>query len=205
MSNRVISWNVNCTDDSQNRNTGTATARSLVIAVDDTPPRITLLNPQNNYTDTDRNVTFNYSVSDDFTSTADCTLYINKTANTTQENVPTDGRILNVSNLTFFNNDSFSWYINCTDKFIKIMHRAHIVRRELLYTVKYDEELASGEDMKYSRDLSKYGRYFFIHTDQVITSARRFLQKGYAKMFFINMKSALPKWILKHSDWETIR
>ena len=54
----------------------------------------------------------------------------------------------------------WSWYINRTDKFIKIMHRAHIVRRELLYTVKYDEELASGEDMKYSRDLSKYGRYF---------------------------------------------
>ena len=99
----------------------------------------------------------------------------------------------------------WSWYINRTDKFIKIMHRGHIVRRELLYTVKYDEELASGEDMKYSRDLSKYGRYFFIHTDQVITSARRFLQKGYTKMFFINMKSALPKWILKHSDWETIR
>ena len=99
----------------------------------------------------------------------------------------------------------WSWYINVTDRFIKIMHRAHIVRRELLYKVKYDEELVSGEDMKYSRDLARYGAYFFMDTDQVITSARRFLQKGYIKMFFINMKSALPKWILKHSDWETIR
>lgn len=99
----------------------------------------------------------------------------------------------------------WSWYINVTDKFIKIMHGAHIVRKDLLYKVKYDEELASGEDMKYSRDLSKYGSYFFIKTDQVITSARRFIQKGYWKMFFINMKSALPKRILKHSDWETVR
>jgi glycosyltransferase involved in cell wall biosynthesis len=99
----------------------------------------------------------------------------------------------------------WSWYINVTDKFIKIMHRAHIVRRELLYTVTYDEELVSGEDLRYSRDLSNYGTYFFMHTDQVITSARRFLKKGYLTMFFINMKAALPRWILKHSDWETIR
>lgn len=99
----------------------------------------------------------------------------------------------------------WSWYINVTDRFIKIMHRAHIVRRELLYKVRYDEELVSGEDFRYSRDLSKHGKYFFMNTNQVITSARRFLQKGYIKMFFINMKSALPKWILKHNDWETIR
>lgn len=99
----------------------------------------------------------------------------------------------------------WSWYRNVTDKLIKIMHGVHIVRRELLYKVKYNEELISGEDLKYSRDLSKHGIYFFMNTEQVITSARRFLQKGYIKMFFINMQSALPKWILKHCDWEEIR
>ncbi|HEY4501427.1 MAG TPA: glycosyltransferase family A protein [Candidatus Paceibacterota bacterium] len=99
----------------------------------------------------------------------------------------------------------WSWYINRTDRFIKMMHRVHIVRRELIYKVKYDEKLVSGEDLKYSRDLSKHGTYFFINTDQVITSARRFLQKGYIKMFFINMQAGLPKWLLKHADWETIR
>ena len=76
----------------------------------------------------------------------------------------------------------WSWYINRTDRFIKMMHRVHIVRRELIYKVKYDEKLVSGEDLKYSRDLSKHGTYFFINTDQVITSARRFLQKGYIKI-----------------------
>ncbi|MEK6946686.1 MAG: hypothetical protein AABX32_03700, partial [Nanoarchaeota archaeon] len=76
---------------------------------------VTLLNPQNNYTDTNRNVSFNYSLTDDLTSTADCTLYINNTANTTQLSVPTDGSTRTISNLTLFNNGSYSWYVNCTD------------------------------------------------------------------------------------------
>lgn len=99
----------------------------------------------------------------------------------------------------------WSHYINVTDRLIKIMHRIHIVRRDLLYKIAYDEELVSGEDLKYSRDLARHGKYFFMDSDQVITSARRFLKKGYLAIFFINMKSALPKGILKRADWETIR
>jgi glycosyltransferase involved in cell wall biosynthesis len=99
----------------------------------------------------------------------------------------------------------WSRYLNLTDKLVRIMHRIHIVRRDLLDKVKYDEELVSGEDMKYSRQLSKYGKYFFMPTKQVITSARRFKQKGYIKMFFINMQSGLPKKILKNRGWEVIR
>lgn len=99
----------------------------------------------------------------------------------------------------------WSRYINWSDRLIRIMHRIHIVRGDLISKVEYDEKLVSGEDLKYSRGLARYGRYFYIHTDQVVTSARRFLRKGYTKMFFINMKSALPRWILKHADWEIIR
>jgi len=86
-----------------------------------------------------------------------------------------------------------------------MLHRIHIVRRDLVEKVQYDEELVSGEDLKYARELAKYGNYFFMPTDQVITSARRFKQKGYLKMFFINMQSGLPKKILKKRDWEVIR
>ena len=99
----------------------------------------------------------------------------------------------------------WSWYINVTDRFLKIMHRIHIVRGDLLDKAEYDVELVSGEDLKYSRDLARHARYFFMHTDQVITSARRFKKKGYLAMFFINMKSGLPRWLLKHTGWETIR
>ena len=99
----------------------------------------------------------------------------------------------------------WSWYINVTDRFLRIMHRIHIVRSYLLDKVEYDVDLVSGEDVKYSRDLARYGTYFFMPTDQVITSARRFKHKGYIKMFFINMTSGLPRWILKKNSWETIR
>ncbi|MFA6502928.1 MAG: glycosyltransferase [Candidatus Paceibacterota bacterium] len=99
----------------------------------------------------------------------------------------------------------WSWYINVTDKLIRIMHRAHIVRKDLLAKVTYDEGLVAGEDLRFSRDLAKYGTYFFIPTDQAITSARRFKQKGYFKMIFINMQLGLPRSIIKHIDWETIR
>ena len=99
----------------------------------------------------------------------------------------------------------WSWYLNVTDRFLRIMHRIHIVRSHLLDKAEYDVELVSGEDMKYSRDIARHGAYFFMSTDQVITSARRFKKKGYLAMFFINMRSGLPRWLLKHTDWETIR
>ncbi len=99
----------------------------------------------------------------------------------------------------------WSWYINCTDKCIKIMHRLHIVRKELLKKVCYDESIVAGEDLLFSRELSKHGKYFFMPTNQVITSARRFRQKGYLKMFFLNMQSGMPKWMLRHISWEAVR
>lgn len=99
----------------------------------------------------------------------------------------------------------WSRYLNVTDRLLRIMHRIHIVRAYLLDKAEYDVDLVAGEDMRYSRDLARHGKYFFMPTDQVITSARRFKQKGYLKMFFINMRSGLPKRLLKHADWETIR
>lgn len=99
----------------------------------------------------------------------------------------------------------WSRYLNLTDRLVRIMHRIHIVRRDLVEKIQYDEDLVSGEDMKYSRQLAKLGTYFFMPTKQVITSARRFKQKGYLKMFFINMQSGLPKKILKKRGWEVIR
>lgn len=99
----------------------------------------------------------------------------------------------------------WSWYTNVTDRALKMLHRLHIVRVDLLSRVTYDERLVSGEDLHYSRDLAKIGKYFFMPTTQVISSARRYVQKGYIKMFFLNMRSGLPRFILKHTDWEVVR
>jgi len=99
------------------------------------------------------------------------------------------------------------WYRNYTDRFMKTLHVIHIVKAEIARKEKYDEKLAATEDLRYGRGLSRQGKkYFFMETDSVITSARRFEQKGYLKMFFINIYyGLLPKSILKKMGWETIR
>ncbi|MEI7720168.1 MAG: glycosyltransferase family A protein [bacterium] len=96
-------------------------------------------------------------------------------------------------------------YINHSDRLIKVLHRIHIIRKDLTSKASYDEELSSGEDMKYGYALAKHGTYFFMRTKSVITSARRFQKKGYLKMFFINMQAAFPKKVLKKKGWEVIR
>ena len=99
----------------------------------------------------------------------------------------------------------WGWFTNYFDRLFKVLHRIHIVRRDLFLRVHYDEGLVSGEDVRYGRELSRYGKYFFMNTDQVISSARRFVQKGYIPMLFINMRAGLPRWVLRHFDWEVIR
>lgn len=97
-------------------------------------------------------------------------------------------------------------YRNITDRLFKIMHVIHIVKKEILNKEKYDEELTIMEDVNYGRSLSKHGKYFFMKTNDVITSARRFEKNGYIKMFFINIYiGILPKKILKKKTWATIR
>ncbi len=96
-------------------------------------------------------------------------------------------------------------YTNMTDKILKVMHRVHIVRADLARSERYDESLSVGEDLHYGRALGKRGKYFFMPTKSVISSTRRFKQKGYIRMFFINMRAGLPKWLLKNADWEVIR
>ena len=49
---------------------------------------------------------------------------------------------------------------------------------------KYDESLVLTEDLHYGKDLSRHGKYFFMKTKNVLTSARRFEKRGYVNMFF---------------------
>jgi len=91
-----------------------------------------------------------------------------------------------------------------------VLFTIHIVRKDLAEKVSYDENLVSGEDIIYGKALSKYGKYFFMKTKVVTTSARRFEKKGYLKMFFINLYHGitcfiLPEQKLKKIDWEVIR
>jgi len=94
--------------------------------------------------------------------------------------------------------------------FFEVLFTIHIVRKDLLPKVSYDENLISGEDIQYGRALSKYGNYFFMTTKTVAASARRFKKKGYVAMFFINLYHGLicyilPENLLKKVNWEVIR
>jgi hypothetical protein len=107
-------WTVNCTDDSTNNNVGTDSARTFTIAVDTTPPTVSLISPIEGYNDTNGNILFSYNVTDDLTSTADCELYINNTLNDTQLDVQTDGSTQTFTVDTFTDGE-YSWFVNCTD------------------------------------------------------------------------------------------
>lgn len=114
-----------------------------------------------------------------------------------------------------FDSDSYSakfWstFNNFFYRLFGVLFTIHIIRKDLLMKVSYDENLTSGEDTVYGRDLAKLGKYFFMRTRSVVTSPRRFEKRGYLKMFFVNLYRGilcvvLPKSILEKLDWEVIR
>lgn len=85
----------------------------------------------------------------------------------------------------------------------------HIVRKELLAITRYDESYNFTEDLQYTQKLARQGRYFFMKTKNIVTSTRRFEQKGYIKMFVINIGIGIMyivhKEIFKDKGWEAIR
>lgn len=104
----------------------------------------------------------------------------------------------------------WSRFNNFFYRLFKVLFTIHIVRKDFLSKASYDENLVSGEDIQYGRELSKYAKYFFMKTDKVKSSDRRFRKNGYLAMFFINLYHGitcylLPENILKKIDWEVIR
>ncbi|GEM_PF-2663655 len=99
---------------------------------------------------------------------------------------------------------------NVSYRIFKTLFTIHIVRKDLSALESYDEELVSGEDIAYGRALARHGKYFYMKTASVVTSARRFEKRGYLKMFFVNMFHGLsvfilPKKILRDIEWQVIR
>jgi len=66
----------------------------------------------------------------------------------------------------------------------KASYSIQIGKSSLLNLVKYDESMTTGEDIKFIRDLMKYGKFFIFKTKAVSTSTRRFEQVGWWKLLF---------------------
>lgn len=113
------------------------------------------------------------------------------------------------------NSDAFvakfwSYFNNHTYRIFKVLFTIHIIKKEFAEKVSYDESLISGEDIQYGRVLSRYAKFFFMKTDKVRASPRRFEKKGYTTMFLINLYHGitcfiLPENILRKINWEVIR
>lgn len=97
------------------------------------------------------------------------------------------------------------WYTNATDRLLCFMHGVHIVHRDLLREVQYDEELATGEDVYFTNELKKRGKFFFMNGVRVIQSTRRLDRWGIPKKILMDFRSAMPKKWLQKKDWEPIR
>ena len=101
-------------------------------------------------------------------------------------------------------------WVNYGDLLAKYLHRIHIVKKEHLFKVKYDESISSTEDLRFSRDLAKdQGKYFFLFTKDVLNSTRRWDSEGYIKSYLLSsyhvFLGIVNKKKLKKQKWKVIR
>jgi len=81
-----------------------------------------------------------------------------------------------------------------------------IVNRSLFPALRFDENLTVGEDLLLIRQARKSGRFFFLRTNTVYTSTRRFDEVGYWRLFFQwTLAAMLPKRRREVVVYKTIR
>ncbi|ADN02427.1 glycosyltransferase family 2 protein [Spirochaeta thermophila] len=79
-----------------------------------------------------------------------------------------------------------AWYAfyNFANRVTRTTRSIQIVRRDILREVRFDEALAFGEDTRLLAACKKRGRYFYLPTDQVFSSTRRFEKRGWVRQLF---------------------
>jgi len=58
-----------------------------------------------------------------------------------------------------------------------------IMKTKMKEKAQFDVGLSLAEDLKFIRDLTKFGKFFYIDTDAVLTSTRRFDKIGWVTLF----------------------
>lgn len=81
-----------------------------------------------------------------------------------------------------------------------------VVKRSLFPTLRFDENLRVGEDLLLIRQARRSGKFFFLRTNTVYTSTRRFDAVGYWKLFLHwTFVALLPKRKRKVFGYKLIR
>jgi len=109
--------------------------------------------------------------------------------------------------------DKNSKYAYLWFKFYDIAHlilhaslSIQIVRKDVFYKVWYDETLQYTEDWKMMKNAEKFGKFFFMWTNKVITSTRRFDSVGwFRQLWFFVFWGIMPEKYKKKVNYEVIR
>jgi glycosyltransferase involved in cell wall biosynthesis len=81
-----------------------------------------------------------------------------------------------------------------------------IARTPIARGIGYREDLAFAEDLCFISECRRYGRFFFVPTDQVSTSTRRFESRGYLRQSLRWLFEALlPMRFKVHAKYDVIR
>lgn len=109
--------------------------------------------------------------------------------------------------------DSYSLYDKCWFKFFDIAHKLtktsysiQIAKTSIAKEVKFDEALNFSEDLKFIKTMLVFGNFFFLNTDEVATSTRRFAKDGYFKtLFYWNIQAFTPEKYKKYKPYKSVR
>jgi len=75
------------------------------------------------------------------------------------------------------------WVYDMGHKYTQTSLAIQIMNAKMLGKVQFDPGLSLAEDLKFIRDLVKFGTFFYFDTDTVLTSTRRFEKIGWVKLF----------------------
>ena len=73
------------------------------------------------------------------------------------------------------------------------------IRRDLLNDIRYDESLTFGEDERMLMECRRRARHFYLRTNGVFSSTRRFLQNGWMRELFYSFSLILLPYKKKQS------
>ncbi len=109
--------------------------------------------------------------------------------------------------------DNNTRYNKCWYKFFDVAHKItktsysiQIAKTGIAKEVKFDEKLNYSEDLKFIKTVLIFGSFFFLNTNQVATSTRRFRKDGYLKtLFYWNIQAMTSEKFKKDKPYDSVR
>jgi len=100
------------------------------------------------------------------------------------------------------------WFLllNLSHLLTKTSCSIQIAKSDIAKQVKYDEDLNFSEDLKFIKSMLVFGDFFYLNTNSVFISIRKFMKKGYVKTFSEWIYQALmPESKKKNKSYDEIR